>query len=59
VAVLDPDLVVLGGGLGAAAAAALEASFPVTSEWFECPVVAARLGDDAGVIGAGLRAFSR
>lgn len=59
VAVLDPDLVVLGGGLGAAAVAALEACFPATSAWFECPVVPARLGDDAGVIGAGLRAFSR
>lgn len=59
VATLDPDLVVLGGGLGAAAVAALEACRPGTSTWFECPVVAARLGDDAGVIGAGLRAFAR
>jgi glucokinase len=59
VAVADPDLVVLGGGLGAAAASALEMFFPTTSSWFERPVVPARLGDDAGVIGAGLRAFSR
>jgi glucokinase len=59
VAVLDPDLVVLGGGLGAAAWAALDAFVPTTSAWFECPVVPARLGDDAGVIGAGLRAFAR
>ena len=59
VAVLDPDLVVLGGGLGAAAAAALESCASSTSPWFECPVVPARLGDDAGVIGAGLRAFAR
>jgi glucokinase len=58
VAVLDPDLVVLGGGLGAAAVAALDAFSPSTSSWFACPVVAARLGDDAGVIGAGLRAFA-
>lgn len=58
VAVLDPDLVVLGGGLGAAAAAALETCSPSTSPWFECPVAPARLGDDAGVIGAGLRAFA-
>jgi len=58
VAVVDPDLVVLGGGLGAAAIAALEACAPATSEWFECPVVPARLGDEAGVIGAGLRAFA-
>jgi len=58
VAVLDPDLVVLGGGLGGAAATALELVAPTTSPWFQCPVVAARLGDDAGVIGAGLRAFT-
>lgn len=57
IAALDPDLVVLGGGLGVAAAAALEGTAPA-SHWFECPVVAATLGDDAGVIGAGLRAFS-
>lgn len=59
VAVVDPDLVVLGGGLGVAAAAALQACFPRTSEWFACPVVPARLGDEAGVVGAGLRAFAR
>jgi glucokinase len=58
VAVLDPDLVVLGGGLGNAAAAALRIYSPTTSPWFQCPVAAARLGDDAGVIGAGLRAFA-
>jgi glucokinase len=57
VAVLDPDLVVLGGGLGRAAAAALEACLPTTAPWFACPVVPARLGDDAGVVGAGLRAL--
>jgi glucokinase len=57
VAVLDPDLVVLGGGLGAAAVAAIQGAAPASS-WFECPVVAAALGDDAGVVGAGLRAFS-
>lgn len=56
VAVLDPDLVVLGGGLGSAAVASLEAYFPTTSPWFDCPVMPARLGDDAGVVGAGLRA---
>jgi len=58
VAVLDPDLVVLGGGLGTAAASALALFAPTTSPWFQCPVVAARLGDDAGVIGAGLRALA-
>lgn len=59
VAVLDPDLVLLGGGLGAAAVAALGAYSPAASGWFDCPVATARLGDDAGVIGAGLRAFAR
>ena len=58
VAVLDPDLVVLGGGLGNAAVAALAACSASTSAWFECPVIPAALGDDAGVIGAGLRAFA-
>ena len=52
-----PDLVVLGGGLGVAAAAAIQGAGPASS-WFDCPVVAAALGDDAGVVGAGLRAFS-
>jgi glucokinase len=57
VAVLDPDLVVLGGGLGGAAVATLQACGRAAPPWFECPVVAAQLGDDAGVIGAGLRAL--
>ena len=56
IAALDPDLVVLGGGLGVAVATALEGVAPA-SPWFACPIVAATLGDDAGVIGAGLRAF--
>lgn len=59
VAVLDPQLVLIGGGLGAAAVASLEATHPTTSPWFECPVVPARLGDDAGVIGAGVLALER
>lgn len=59
VAVLDPELVVIGGGLGTAAVTALEATHPATSSWFQCPVVPARLGDDAGVIGAGLQALVR
>jgi glucokinase len=57
VATLDPDLVLLGGGLGVAAVAALQGSAS-GSPWFDCPVASAALGDDAGVIGAGLRAFS-
>lgn len=58
VAVLDPDLVVLGGGLGEAAVSALDTYAPTTSPWFACPVVPAELGDEAGVIGAGLRALA-
>jgi glucokinase len=59
VAVVDPDLVVLGGGLGTAAVASLRAFAPRSSPWFTCPVEAAELGDDAGVVGAGLRALAR
>lgn len=57
-AAVDPDLVVLGGGLGGAAVMALQRFHPDTSAWFATPVAAATLGDDAGVIGAGLRGFS-
>ncbi|MEX1295052.1 MAG: hypothetical protein AB1Z67_02665 [Candidatus Limnocylindrales bacterium] len=49
---------IIGGGLGAAVVAALETSRAATSPWFDCPVAAADLGDDAGVIGAGLCALS-
>lgn len=58
VAILDPEVVVLGGGLGHAACAAL-ADFPARSTWFQCPVVPAELGSGAGVIGAALAAFER
>lgn len=58
VAVLDPELVIIGGGLGDAVVATLEATHPTTSPWFACPVVRARLGDDAGVIGGGLLALA-
>lgn len=57
VAVVDPDLVVLGGGLGGAAVEALRRFHPDTSDWFRTSVAAAGLNDDAGVIGAGLRGF--
>jgi glucokinase len=56
VAALDPEIVVLGGGLGFAACTALQ-EFPSVSTWFQCPVVPAMVGADAGVIGAGLAAF--
>ncbi|ALN75503.1 ROK family protein [Aureimonas sp. AU20] len=56
VAVLDPDLVLLGGGLGEAAFAAL-AGIEKQASWYDSPVAPARLGDDAGVIGAALAAL--
>jgi glucokinase len=56
IAAFDPDRVLLGGGLGEAAAAVL-ARIPGRSAWFQRPVVAARLGDRAGVIGAALAAL--
>lgn len=55
VAAVCPDLVLLGGGLGRAAHEAL-ARAPAVSPWYRCPVAAALLGDDAGVIGSGLLA---
>jgi glucokinase len=58
VAVADPEVVILGGGLGAAACAAL-AYVPEASAWYQCPVRPATLGDDAGVIGAALYALSK
>lgn len=57
VAVLDPDLVLLGGGLGRAAHKAL-ACAPALAPWYQCKVEPAQLGDDAGVIGAGLQALA-
>lgn len=56
IAAFDPDLVVLGGGLGAAMHEAL-AGVPAEASWYQCPVVPAALGDRAGVIGAGLAAL--
>jgi glucokinase len=56
VAAFDPELVLLGGGLGAQAHRALQDA-PALSSWYRCPVVPAALGDDAGVIGAALRAL--
>ena len=56
VAAVDPEVVLLGGGLGAAAHRAL-ARAPSMSAWTRCPVVPAQLGDDAGVIGAAVSAL--
>lgn len=58
VAAFDPELVLLGGGLGIAAHRAL-AQFPAPSTWYQCPVEPAELGDRAGVIGAGLSALAK
>jgi glucokinase len=57
VATLNPDAVVIGGGAGAAAFAAL-ATVPPANSWFTAPVLAAVLGDDAGVIGAASAAIT-
>jgi len=56
VAALDPDVVVLGGGAGSVAAEAL-GRLPAARSWFDAPVRAAALGDDAGVIGAAVAAL--
>lgn len=53
VASFDPQRIVLGGGLGADAIRAL-ANYPARSDWFQCDLVPAQLGDTAGVIGAAL-----
>lgn len=58
VAAFDPELVLLGGGLGIAAHQAL-ANFPARATWYQCPVEPAELGDRAGVIGAGLSALAK
>ena len=56
-ATCNPDCVVIGGGAGAAAFAAL-ATVPARGNWYGAPVLAATLGDDAGVIGAACAALS-
>ncbi len=57
VAAVDPQRLIVGGGLGAQMVRAL-ARLDAPGGWFALPVEAARLGDDAGVIGAGLAAFA-
>ena len=58
IAAFDPERVILGGGRGAAAVEALRRA-PGASPWFQRPIVAAELGDRAGVIGAALAALDR
>lgn len=55
IAAVDPAIVLLGGGLGGAAYESL-AYAPSASSWYQRPVRPAALGDDAGMIGAALRA---
>lgn len=56
VSVVDPDRLIMGGGLGAQMVRALD-RFEHRSPWFVRPLTPARHGDDAGVIGAGLAGF--
>ncbi len=56
-ATCNPDCVVIGGGAGKAAIAAL-ATVPARGAWYSAPILAATLGDDAGVIGAATAALS-
>ncbi|MCF8516828.1 MAG: ROK family protein [Rhodobacteraceae bacterium] len=56
IATCNPDCVVIGGGAGAGAVAAL-ATVPSAASWFNAPVIAASLGDDAGVIGSAITAL--
>lgn len=58
VATLDPDLLLLGGGLGKQAKAAL-AGISEAQSWYESQVAVATLGDDAGVVGAASHALKR
>ncbi|WP_040877950.1 ROK family protein [Kaistia granuli] len=55
-AAFDPDVVLLGGGLGKAAWRALR-KVPALAPWYQYPVEAAELGDDAGMIGAAVCAL--
>jgi glucokinase len=56
-ATMDPEVIVLGGGLGADAARAV-ACLPAVAPWFRPIIMPAKLGDDAGAIGAGLSALT-
>lgn len=58
VAAVGPELVLLGGGLGAYALRVIE-RIPTESPWYQCPVRLALMGDDAGVIGAALQSLER
>lgn len=55
-AAFDPDVVVLGGGMGGPAVRSLD-FLPELQTWYKVDVRLAELGDDAGVIGSGLAAL--
>lgn len=55
-AAFDPDVVLLGGGMGEAAIRSLD-FLPDLQTWYQVDVRLAELGDDAGVIGCGLAAL--
>jgi glucokinase len=55
-ATFDPDVVILGGGMGQAAIRSLD-FLPELQTWYQVEVRLAELGDDAGVIGCGLAAL--
>jgi glucokinase len=57
-AVFDPEIIVLGGGLGAAAVEALTRA-PARSPWFQYAITPAKLGASAGAVGAALAALER
>lgn len=57
VTTLDPDVFLLGGGLGNEAFAAVS-RIPVHPSWFEARIAPAQLGDDAGVVGAAMAALA-
>ncbi len=56
VATLDCERVILGGGLGREAAEAVSL-LPPEPSWYRTEIVPAQLGDDAGIVGAGLAAL--
>ncbi len=58
VAALAPQVVLIGGGAGPAALAAL-ARLPSAASWFDAALRGPALGDDAGVVGAALAARPR
>jgi glucokinase len=58
ISVSNPQVVVIGGGAGAAAVQAL-ATIPPAQSWFTAPIVGAYLGDDAGVVGAAMRVMAK